>query len=536
MVHYNTQTPIVAPWSGAGGMQASIVLDQPGNVSFTNLDEISGKVIVRCSKSVDVRDIVVKLEGESRSRLLKPPDASERPKPQLEYHKILYKVQMVFPPADVMEGRSHVAAKAAYTLPPGQHEYPWRFKIPFNNVCHAQKSTISNVGVSNFGLEMPRTPTRHVHKTLPPTLSGFPGEAEIRYFVKATVGRHSFFKENPRTYVPFNFFPIEPPRPPVSGSQIYARQKHAFTGYTEMPKKEKMKSMFGMKSSTPASPVTGSGDGPFVSVDARLPEPAILTCNQDIPLSIIVKRLNSSADAVYLQSLQVSLIAVTKIRAHEVFRVENNSWIIMSKSNMNVLLPFSSGAEGAEAVVDDGLWRGQALPNTVAPTFETCNISRAYTLDVRVGLSYAGTTASGKPQTTILPLRLDTQIYSGIAPPPEILSRMAQARTNANKPSEAGTAPASAAVDEKLRTEGRKPVLASPTSAGPSSAEPASPAIPPRPGQAAPPPDPYDEAPPSYEDAIAVDLPPVDAPRPDYAPPPVGEDDVLRRDEKAGWV
>lgn len=88
MVHYNTQTPIVAPWSGAGGMQASIVLDQPGNVSFTNLDEISGKVIVRCSKSVDVRDIVVKLEGESRSRLLKPPDASERPKPQLEYHKV----------------------------------------------------------------------------------------------------------------------------------------------------------------------------------------------------------------------------------------------------------------------------------------------------------------------------------------------------------------------------------------------------------------------------------------------------------------
>lgn len=161
--------------------------------------------------------------------------------------------------------------------------------------------------------------------------------------------------------------------------------------------------MFGMKSSTPASPVTGSGDGPFVSVDARLPEPAILTCNQDIPLSIIVKRLNSSADAVYLQSLQVSLIAVTKIRAHEVFRVENNSWIIMSKSNMNVLLPFSSGAEGAEAVVDDGLWRGQALPNTVAPTFETCNISRAYTLDVRVGLSYAGTTASGKVRKHDIP-------------------------------------------------------------------------------------------------------------------------------------
>ena len=69
-------------------MQASIVLDQPGNVSFTNLDEISGKVVVRCSRSADVSNIVVKLEGESRTRLLTPPDPNERPRPQLEYHKV----------------------------------------------------------------------------------------------------------------------------------------------------------------------------------------------------------------------------------------------------------------------------------------------------------------------------------------------------------------------------------------------------------------------------------------------------------------
>ena len=76
-----------------------------------------------------------------------------------------------------------------------------------------------------MGLEMAKPATYHVKRTLPPTLSGFPGEAEIRYFVKVTVNRHSFFKENPRAYVPFNFFPIEPPRPPESGSEIFARQK-----------------------------------------------------------------------------------------------------------------------------------------------------------------------------------------------------------------------------------------------------------------------------------------------------------------------
>lgn len=70
-------------------MNAVIVLHQPGSVTYTNLDEISGKAIVRCTKSVDVDTIVVKLEGESRTRLLSPGGANnERPKPQLEYHKV----------------------------------------------------------------------------------------------------------------------------------------------------------------------------------------------------------------------------------------------------------------------------------------------------------------------------------------------------------------------------------------------------------------------------------------------------------------
>jgi hypothetical protein len=37
-----------------------------------------------------------------------------------------------------------------------------------------------------------------VKQTLPPSLNGFPGEAEIRYFVKVTVNRPQFYKENPR--------------------------------------------------------------------------------------------------------------------------------------------------------------------------------------------------------------------------------------------------------------------------------------------------------------------------------------------------
>lgn len=300
-----------------------------------------------------------------------------------------YKVQMVFPPADVLEGRSWGSAKATYTLPPGQHEYPFKFKLPFNNSCRGDRSTMPTVSMTNSGFEMAKPPSQHVKKTLPPTLSGFPGEAEIRYFVKATVSRHSFFKENPRAYTPFNFLPIEPPRPAASGSEVFARQKHSFSAsLTGEAPKLKVKGIFGIKKDDAAP--AAAADAPFVRVDARLPEPAILTCNHEIPLRILVKRLNDSHGTIYLQSLQISLIGNTKIRAHEVHRIESMSWVIVSKSNMGIAIGAPSDPPETETVLNDRLWRGQPLPNTVAPSFETCNISRAYQLDIRIGLSYNG--------------------------------------------------------------------------------------------------------------------------------------------------
>lgn len=120
---------------------------------------------------------------------------------------------------------------------------------------------------------------------------------------------------------------------------------------------------------------------------------------------------------------------------------------------------------------------------------------------------------------------------------------MAEARANVKRPVNPPANPpanqsAHAAMDEKLKTEGRKTSVAGPSSAAPQTPlHDTAPDIPARPGQpvSQAPPD-YAEAPPSYEDAIATDIAPVDAPRPDYAPPPSGDDHVLGRDEKKGWV
>lgn len=267
-------------------------------------------------------------------------------------------------------------------------------------------------GVSGIGLEVAKAPTHHVRKTLPPTLTGFPGEAEIRYFVKVTVQRKSFFQENSRAYTPFNFFPIEPPRPPASGSEVYGRQKHAFVAGSEAPKKLSVFASLGNLTRKDSSPKDiKAGDAPFVSVDARLPEPAILTCNRDLPLRIIVKKLNSSAEKLFLQSLEISLIGITKIKAHDVFRTENNSWVFVTKSNMNFALGSPTDPEGTETVLDDKLWRGRNLPNTVAPSFITCNIQRTYQLDVKIGLSYGNKTLSvcHHRQKIVNPFRVPTR-------------------------------------------------------------------------------------------------------------------------------
>lgn len=120
-------------------------------------------------------------------------------------------------------------------------------------------------------------------------------------------------------------------------------------------------------------------------------------------------------------------------------------------------------------------------------------------------------------------------MFSGIAPPAKLLEAMAASRERISKSSAADPASEKLRMETRTSKFGATQVPPASATSGPSNA----PEIPPRPeagtGQVLPT---YADAPPSYEDAIASDLQPVDAPRPDYAPPPPAEDDVLRGVEK----
>jgi len=110
-------------------MLVQIHLDHP-HEHYTNLDVIKGRVLLRVPNPSNVSNIIVKLEGESRTRLMAPirPDRPDRQRPVLEVHKFLYKTQLLWPqnmrPEDLAAN-----PKASFTINAGEFEYPFQFKV-----------------------------------------------------------------------------------------------------------------------------------------------------------------------------------------------------------------------------------------------------------------------------------------------------------------------------------------------------------------------------------------------------------------------
>jgi hypothetical protein len=110
-------------------MNVSIALQHP-HEHYTNLDVIQGKVVLRVPNPTNISSIIVKLEGESKTRLLAPihPARPDKQRPVLEVHKFLYKTQTLFP-TNVHPEELAANPKASFAINNGQYEYPFSFKV-----------------------------------------------------------------------------------------------------------------------------------------------------------------------------------------------------------------------------------------------------------------------------------------------------------------------------------------------------------------------------------------------------------------------
>lgn len=371
-------------------MSIQIQLDRPDGF-YTNLDFLTGSVILRLPMDESVSAVIVKLEGESKSQLQRPsaPQYTAAGYPSrkaqrdvwaMENHKILYRVSQVFPDPNVL-GTTSIGAK--YMLRAGTYKYPFRFKLPFNNSCADPHVHQQQMGFNNLGLGgIQQLQYRHVRKSLPPSLTGWGDAMEIRYYVKVTVQRPSLLKENRRAALGFSFMPIEPPRPPENSpkNEVFAKRPYAFQA--GLAPYARTSSAFG-KAPVPMSQTPPSGE-----VDARLPSPAILTSNKPLPLRVIIKKMNTSPEHVFLVSLQIHVIGLTSIRAQGVEKTVRNMWVLTNMTGLSVPIITPDKPPGTEIILDSTMWNQTSLPSTITPSFQTCNVSRSYKLEVHVGLGY----------------------------------------------------------------------------------------------------------------------------------------------------
>lgn len=197
----------------------------------------------------------------------------------------------------------------------------------------------------------------------------------------------------------------------MKDGESYARRQHQFTRRHSGFEKTKT-GLFSRKSTFTPIPGPDKTEPPArFSADIRLPNPAILTCNKSLPLKVLIKKLGTSTEQLYLQSLQVELIGYTHVRAQWLDRTESSSWVVFSQSSMGVPIGSPADGEGTEHFLPEHYWADKPLPNTVSPSFQTCNISRRYELQVMVGLGYA-TPQSG--QVSMIPSRLHSPSQDSI--------------------------------------------------------------------------------------------------------------------------
>jgi hypothetical protein len=335
----------------------------------------------------------------------------------------------------------------------------------------------------------------HIKTTLPPSFS-YAQVAGVFYYVKCTVSVPSLFRENPRVATFFHFCPIEPPRPPEDG-ECYARRQHTFLEDMQEKKKKSLGNVF--RKESPSNLPSPTAAPVRITLDARLPNPAILTCGSPVPLRLLLTPQTTRKAPIFLQTLQVEVIGITKIRSSQLTQSRSTSWVITSVSNLNTELGEVGDLANTTSEISKSYWENYRLPDSICPSFRTCNIERSYEVVATLGLTY-GTTSPGMDQFVSLRLRHKIEIYSGIAPPPELLNRTQRRPTGPIGPS----------------VPLRRPVP--PVQQG--SAFHNAPPTPTAADMNAPLQDEYGDAPPSYEDAIADNLPALEAgPRNGYRPP-----------------
>ncbi|KAK9457267.1 hypothetical protein V1511DRAFT_493167 [Dipodascopsis uninucleata] len=397
-------------------------VDNVLNHSFTNLDDVGGRVIFRTDNEESISHITVKLEGCSVVNIA----SADMPGIQtvgssgrkvIERHKFLYISKTLFPPENIQKNVSSSSSFKGYTINPGEYVYPFSFKMPLNSKCEDPSSLISKL-VSAKNLQNMSPGRVHIIDTLPPSVSH--PNVSIRYYIKATVARTSKLKLSFRKYCPFVFLPIEPPRRPGGNQYSFIRREHQMS-YIPANKEtleieaSRKKHIFSL--SKVSNGIIKRPSEPFF-IEARLPYPAIVVPTQNIPIRLNISSDQALCAPVYLRELKINLIESTIVSAGLMStNLIYKSRILDFDNLMIEAVGVSNNAEGYEYRLDTSSLGVISISDTVPPSFKTCNILRTYMIEYIMGLTYGQNSPIEKIQ-----LLCKIEVYSGIVPPPAFIN------------------------------------------------------------------------------------------------------------------
>ncbi|KAL4906410.1 hypothetical protein BDW74DRAFT_150259 [Aspergillus multicolor] len=339
---------------------------------YTAADEVSGHVILTTESQADISAVSIKLSGLATTRL--------RSGKLLETHQIVNTREQLFPPSNCASAFTSRSA----TIPAGRHVFAFSIKFPQTTQCSKtpfeRNEQRSSIGTSRR--------THHLLRKLPPSTGNGSSPEEIRYVVEASVRQDGIIRTTRKAIRDIHFQPTSILVPPLNAQDIHTET-------------QRITCSAGASSAFLSPPV-------ICEVKAKLLNGPFLVVGQPIPLSVEVFNMSPSPSTtprrqshtltplpITLHDFQTMLVETTETRARGAVDSQTLFWVVQTMANLrHPFVPAAGegdGWNGASALtIDQSLWAQHCVSSSLTPTFETCNISRSYKLEVRLGIGFRG--------------------------------------------------------------------------------------------------------------------------------------------------
>ncbi|KAG7194722.1 uncharacterized protein KQ657_004401 [Scheffersomyces spartinae] len=378
--------------------------------TFTNYDIVQGTIELQVLERISLSKIEVILEGTSKSKVYYK-ERSGKPNNYKNYnvqnainkHTQVYQELIVFP----SKGTYNKGRIQEFNLDVGRYSYPFSFQLPMDNDCasssasrntmkdhkarvqHHRKSLLKSIPFNSLKKKpskpMGQIEAKHVTNQLPPSFY-LNDDASIKYGVRATLftTQLDFFGDR-SAYGPFVFLPLdlEGPLPDAPKYELNIRESFLCSKMVH----------------TPGTPL-------HFFFELRLNDPANFTPGekQSYTLHIGTRHqfTNQSTDVmptIYLMKIKTSLLCITDIRADDdrltgtLHKTQHVKTLVLVEKDLN---KYPIELSGMERKLDQDSYSvevplecySHSIPTDLPPTFETCNLSRSYKLELVISYAF----------------------------------------------------------------------------------------------------------------------------------------------------